>query len=145
MVVNMRISCLCIIILVSVCGCRTLKSVESSIKPLKGCSLHSVKSITLSNQQHIVVTAGRNEPCSIGSYSIRLYGANPKFPFDDFKDGKIRVRDGVIVDVFFNDDVIGNTVAVKFQSAGSSAYNTLDLYKINNNKLIFIRMESLDK
>ena len=56
-----------------------------------------------------VVAEGDFEPRSIGSYSVRIYGANPEFPTDDFLCGTIRSRDGSIEKVMIQDINDGGT------------------------------------
>jgi hypothetical protein len=52
----------------------------------------------------VVVAEGDFEARSIGSYSVRAYGAaNPRFPFDDFIAGTVRPRDGTIDHIGFSD------------------------------------------
>lgn len=55
------------------------------------------QALLLTNGQRVVVAEGEFEPRSVGSYSVRLYGArNADFPYDDFLAGVVLPRDGAI-------------------------------------------------
>ncbi|QLI81770.1 hypothetical protein HZU75_09615 [Chitinibacter fontanus] len=90
------------------------------------------------NHSIIQVAEGDNEPRSIGSYSIRLYGgSNPNFPFDDFLAGQIYPRDGSVERVLNTDadgDGIGEVVVV-MRSAGSGGYLNVDLFSWQHQQL----------
>ncbi|QLG88874.1 hypothetical protein HQ393_11870 [Chitinibacter bivalviorum] len=90
------------------------------------------------NHSVLQVAEGENEPRSIGSYSIRLYGGhNPDFPLDDFITGLIVAREGVVERVFNidgNGDGIGEVVVV-IRSAGSGGYLTFDVFDWQNQQL----------
>lgn len=90
------------------------------------------------NRSVIQVAEGDNEPRSIGSYSIRLYGgSNPDFPLDDFIAGQIYPRDGSIERVLNTDaDGDGNgEVVVVSRSAGSGGYLTMDVFSWQNRQI----------
>ncbi|PVZ68245.1 PliI family lysozyme inhibitor of I-type lysozyme [Pelagibaculum spongiae] len=96
------------------------------------------------NQQRIVIEQGKKEPRGIGSFSIRLYGANPQFPYDDFLDGLIRMRDGSVSNIFIDQQQTSDEViVVEIQSSGSGGYKTQELFKIKNNKIEFIETKDL--
>lgn len=90
------------------------------------------------NRSTIQVAEGDNEPRSMGSYSIRLYGgSNPDFPLDDFITGQIYPRDGT-VERLLNTDADGNgtgEVVVVMRSAGSGGYLSVDLFSWQNRQL----------
>lgn len=93
----------------------------------------------------VVVEKGTDEPASIGSYSLRLYKDN----MDYFVTGVVSKRSGVLEEMWIDDidkngriDVIINT-----RSTGSGGYSIIDIYEMNNNKLIkkeFILPRNLD-
>jgi hypothetical protein len=90
------------------------------------------------NRSTIQVAEGDNEPRSMGSYSIRLYGgSNPNFPLDDFVTGQIYPRDGTIERLLNTDadgDGIGEVLVV-MRSAGSGGYLSVDLFSWQNRQL----------
>ncbi len=87
-----------------------------------------VKKIALPSQQlTAVVSSGALEPCSTGSYAVRLYStANtaPQFDTDDYVAGILHARDGTVVDAFAAD--LGarapHALVVTTRSAGSGGY-----------------------
>ncbi len=86
----------------------------------------------------IVVAEGDYEPCSIGSYSVRLYSAaNPEFPFDDFRGGIVVPRDGVIEKLELED--INNDGLAEFivivQAVGTGSYLSVDAFMLGNNEI----------
>lgn len=90
----------------------------------------------------IVVAEGEQEPRSLGSYSIRLYGgANEDFPMDDFKNGIVRPRDGVIEAIRFaefdGDDT--QEIVVVIRSVGTGAYQSADVFRIDDDELDWIK------
>ena len=96
----------------------------------------------------VVVAEGDFEPRSIGSYSVRLYsGAMPEFPFDDFLDGLVHPRDGVITSVLI-EDVSGDErpdILVVIQSAGSGGDLSAHAYGVEQRALTRIAsVERLD-
>ncbi len=75
---------------------------------------------TLASGAVVVIEESRNEPRSLGSYSIRLYsGANPEFPLDDFRHGLVLVRDGFIEQAQF---LSPNLLIIVIRSAASGNY-----------------------
>ena len=86
----------------------------------------------------VVVAEATREPRSIGSYSVRLYGArNPEFPFDDFIAGAIRTRDGTLHSLTFkdvNDDGHADLI-VSVVSAGSGAYLSADAFSFSSTSI----------
>ena len=98
-----------------------------------------IKQIQLpDNRSTIQVAEGENEPRSIGSYAIRLYGgANPDFPLDDFITGQIYPRDGAVERVLntdLNGDGVGEVVVI-MRSAGSGGYLSADVFSWQNKTL----------
>jgi Periplasmic lysozyme inhibitor of I-type lysozyme len=89
----------------------------------------------------VVVAEGDFEPRSIGSYSVRTYGAaNPRFPFDDFIAGAIRPRNGTIDAVKFSDvDHDGSRdVIVIIRSTGTGAYLSADAFRWRGKQLMLL-------
>jgi hypothetical protein len=90
------------------------------------------------NRSTIQVAEGDNEPRSIGSYSIRLYGgSNPDFPLDDFLVGQVYPRDGA-VERLLNTDADGDgtgEVVVVMRSAGSGGYLNVDVFSWQNKQI----------
>jgi hypothetical protein len=85
----------------------------------------------------IAIAEGDKEPRSMGSYSIRVYGLNLEFPFDDYRDGKITRRDGSIKEILLA-DVTGDEaeeLVVVIQSAGSGGYLSGDAFTVVDGKL----------
>ncbi|EJO56747.1 PliI family lysozyme inhibitor of I-type lysozyme [Burkholderia multivorans] len=87
-----------------------------------------VKKVALpARQQAIVVSSGALEPCSTGSYAVRVYStANtaPGFDTDDYVTGALHARDGTVIDAFVAD--LGarapHALVVTTRSAGSGGY-----------------------
>lgn len=102
-----------------------------------------IKQIQLpDNHSLIQVSEGENEPRSIGSYAIRLYGgANPDFPLDDFISGQILPRDGSVervINTDLNGDGVGEVVVI-MRSAGSGGYLSADVFSWQNKTLKLIQ------
>ena len=90
----------------------------------------------------IIVAEGEQEPRSIGSYSVRLYGgANEDFPLDDFQGGIVRARDGVVEAVRFAefDDDDTQEVVVVIRAAGTGGYQSADVFRIDDDALSWIK------
>jgi hypothetical protein len=82
----------------------------------------------------IVVTEGRLEPRSIGSYAVRVYGppANPRAKYDGFIAGIVRRRDGAVSKLVFS-DVDGDArpdIVVIVRSAGTGGYVSADAFRV---------------
>ncbi|MGU7780663.1 PliI family lysozyme inhibitor of I-type lysozyme [Burkholderia sp. PU8-34] len=98
----------------------------SSAQAADDCSF--VKKIELpSRQQTVVVSSGSLEPCSTGSYAVRIYSTAhtaPGFDTDDYVTGALHARDGIVADAFTAD--LGarapQAVVVTTRSAGSGGY-----------------------
>ncbi len=93
------------------------------------------KTVSLSDRYLAVVAEAPFEPRSIGSYSVRLYHiGNPEFPYDDFRNGVITLRDGSLESVTLHDaDQDGmKEIAVHIITAGSGNFLSVDHYKIRN-------------
>jgi len=90
-----------------------------------------VQQIALPDGRVAVVAEGDMEPRSVGSYSVRIYGArNPNFPFDDFQGGIIRSRNGVIEKVELADVDSNGTLEliVIVRSVGTGGYLSADAF-----------------
>ncbi|AZQ51254.1 hypothetical protein D5R55_09685 [Burkholderia cenocepacia] len=87
-----------------------------------------VKKVELpSRQQVAVVSSGALEPCSTGSYAVRVYStahAAPGFDTDDYLTGTLHARDGTVADAYTAD--LGarapQALVVTTRSAGSGGY-----------------------
>ncbi|MGY3857098.1 PliI family lysozyme inhibitor of I-type lysozyme [Aeromonas intestinalis] len=92
------------------------------------------KQLTLPAGQVLIVSEGRGEPASTGSYDVRLYsGANPEFPLDQFIDGKVLPRDGSIKELKLldlNGDKQPELIVI-VESAGTGGYISADAFTIN--------------
>jgi len=80
-----------------------------------------------SRQLTAVVSSGALEPCSTGSYAVRVYStahAAPGFDTDDYVTGVLHARDGTVADAFTAD--LGarapQALVVTTRSAGSGGY-----------------------
>jgi hypothetical protein len=87
-----------------------------------------------------VVAEGDFEPRSIGSYSVRIYGANPEFPIDDFLCGTIRSRDGSIEKIMIQDlNGDGNEeIIIIIRSVGTGGYLSADAFQYQSKQLKLI-------
>lgn len=98
---------------------------------------------------NVTVTEGPLEPRSIGSYALRFYVPyEPKWPFDNYVDGDVRIRDGSIEKLLFEDlngdDVMD--VIVTIRSAGSGSYLSADGFLLNKDGVKFVKsVEELAK
>ena len=94
----------------------------------------------LSSGLTAVVAEGDFEPRSIGSYSVRFYGANPEFPTDDFLHGTIRSRDGFIEEVSIQDMNGDGTeeIIVIIRSVGTGGYLSADAFQYGSKQLTLI-------
>ncbi|CAM2176213.1 PliI/PliC-like inhibitor of I-type lysozyme [Burkholderia cepacia] len=86
-----------------------------------------VKKVELpSRQQVAVVSSGALEPCSTGSYAVRVYSTAHAagFDTDDYVTGALHARDGTVTDAFTAD--LGarapQALVVTTRSAGSGGY-----------------------
>ena len=97
-----------------------------------------VKSVSCPACQVIIVAEGELEPRSIGSYSIRLYGAPSNgMPADDFLHGLIRPRNGTIRAILFA-DLDGDDqkeAIVTHRNVGTGSFLSADAFKITGEKL----------
>ena len=87
-----------------------------------------------------VIAEGDLEPRSIGSYSVRIYGANPEYPTDDFLSGTIRLRDGSIEKVVIQ-DINGDgaeEIIIIIRSAGTGGYISADAFQYKSKQLKLI-------
>ncbi|SEU36016.1 lysozyme inhibitor of I-type lysozyme [Burkholderia cepacia] len=87
-----------------------------------------VKKVGLpSRQQVAVVSSGALEPCSAGSYAVRVYStvhAAAGFDTDDYVTGALHARDGTVTDAFTADlgERAQQALVVTTRSAGSGGY-----------------------
>jgi len=101
---------------------------------------HYVSQHQLSVGQTVVVAEGDFEPRSIGSYSVRIYGANPEFPTDEFLFGTIQPRDGFVEEVIIQDingDSTENIIVI-IRSAGTGGYLSADAFQYRFKQLELI-------
>lgn len=97
----------------------------------------------------VTVTEGPLEPRSIGSYALRFYVPHePKWSFDNYVDGDVRVRDGTIERLLFedlNNDQEKDLIVV-MRSAGSGGYQNADGYLLDKDGITFVKsVEGLTK
>jgi len=89
----------------------------------------------------VIVSESDQEPRSIGSFSIRVYGgANPDFPFDDYQAGGIFSRDGVIESIHIldvNSDDLDDLVVVQ-RAVGSGGYRSADAFSVGQTQIVRI-------
>lgn len=99
-----------------------------------------VKQHKFSTGLTVVVAEGDFEPRSIGSYSLRIYNANPEYPTDDYLSGTIRSRDGSIEKVKIQDlDKDGTEeIIIIIRSAGSGGYLSADAFNYQSKKFNLI-------
>ncbi|MFJ7565747.1 PliI family lysozyme inhibitor of I-type lysozyme [Herminiimonas sp. NPDC097707] len=86
----------------------------------------------------VVVSEGRMEPRSAGSYSLHLYAKNdPAYPYDRFIAGLVRPRNGTVQEIKFA-DVNGDKkpdIIVLTRYTGSGAFVTVDAFRFNKQSL----------
>ena len=89
----------------------------------------------------ITASEGPREPASIGSYALRLYVPfDAEWPFDNYVDGEVRVRDGSLEQVLFSDlnnDKIMDVIVVA-RSAGSGGYLRVDGFLLQAEDISFL-------
>ena len=126
--------------ILSLSGCYALQSEQQLQSSKLSCSHTALLESKLADGRRVTVIKGKMEPESIGSYSIRLYAANPDFPYDDFVWGAVHERDGVLVNIKPIKTKQGQSkVMVIMRSAGSGGYFITDVYQISDDKLKFIQ------
>jgi len=84
-----------------------------------------------------VIAEGDYEPRSIGSYSVRIYGVNPKYSTDNFLCGIIKARDGNIEKISAR-DINGDgkeEIIVVIRCVGSGSYLSADAFNYQHKKL----------
>lgn len=93
--------------------------------------------VTLETGQRLVVEESSLEPRSVGSFSVRLYsGANPKFPYDDFRRGLLLKRDGVVQSVRVLPPQDGHArVLITVRSVGSGSHASYHLLTISGDRI----------
>lgn len=108
-----------------------------------------VKQLALPDGRVALVAEGDLEPRSIGSYSVRLYGAhNPDFPFDDFQGGVIHKRNGTVEDVKLADVDSNSTIelVVVIRSVGTGGYLSADAFNLVGQEPVLVAsVQDLDK
>jgi hypothetical protein len=94
--------------------------------------------VALPDGRTVVVAEGDQEPRSIGSYAIRLYGAgSPAFATDRFIAGMVGPRNGSLERLVVEDlDRDGRPeVVVIMRSAGTGGYLSADAYSFASNRM----------
>ena len=102
----------------------------------------------LSTGETAVIAEGDFEPRSMGSYSIRIYSANPDFPTDVFLCGTIRSRDGSIEKVMIQDINGDKTeeIVVIIRSVGTGEYLSADAFLYQSKQLkVIANVSNLEK
>lgn len=93
---------------------------------------------TMPQGMAVVVSEGRLEPRSAGSYSLHLYAKNdPAYPYDRFIAGLVRPRNGTVEEIRFA-DVNGDKkpdIIVLTRYTGSGAFVTIDAFRFNKQSL----------
>lgn len=109
-------------------------SVVNAVRAESGL-FHEV--ITLDTGQRLVVEESSLEPRSIGSFSVRLYsGANPKFPYDDFRRGLLLKRDGILESVRVLPPQDGHArVLITVRSVGSGSHASYHLLTLSGDRI----------
>ncbi len=100
-----------------------------------------IETIRLPAGQKAVVAEGDYEPRSLGSYSVRLYGASPGAPFDNFLDGTIRRRpNGSIekVELADIDGRPGKEIVVVFRCVGSGSFLSAEAFAFDTKRPNFL-------
>ncbi len=103
----------------------------------------SVRTIAVSvpgTDWRITASEGPREPASIGSYALRLYVPfDPEWPFDNYVGGEVRMRDGSLEQVLFDDLNEDKTmdVLVVQRSAGSGGYLRVDGFLLQKDGIVF--------
>jgi len=105
-----------------------------------------IKTVELPQGGRVVVAEGDFEPRSLGSYSVRLYGAdNREFPFDDYMDGIVKRRPDGFIEQVMTKDIDGDgkaEVIVGFRCVGTGSYVSAEAFGIAGRKLM--RVASLE-
>ncbi len=94
--------------------------------------------IIMPSGQVVLVTEGKGEPRSIGSYSIHLYAGNTQeYPFDDFLAGIVRARDGAVEKILTREGhrTGGQELIVIMRSAGTGSYLSADAFAVLGNAI----------
>lgn len=94
--------------------------------------------VVLPDGRTVVVAEGDQEPRSIGSYAIRLYGAGaPAFATDRFIAGMVGPRNGSLERLVVEDlDRDGRPeVVVIMRGAGTGAFLSADAYSFASNRM----------
>jgi hypothetical protein len=93
---------------------------------------------TLRSNIVVVLSEGRLEPRSVGSYSLRVYEVlTPQFPYDNFITGVIESREGS-VEALKGLDITGDgncELVVITRSAGSGSYASAIAYQYDGSNL----------
>lgn len=109
-------------------------SVVNAVRAESGL-FHEV--VTLDSGQILVIEESSLEPRSIGSFSVRLYsGANPKFPYDDYRRGLLLKRDGVLQSARTLPPQDGHArVLITVRSVGSGSHPSYHLLTISGDRI----------
>ncbi len=99
----------------------------------------TVQVMSLPGGQTVVIAEGDREARSVGSYSVRLYAANPDQPGDVtfYLDGSLRPRDGTLQRALTAPLLKGkpDMLVVLLRSAGSGGYLSADAFEIAKDRL----------
>ena len=102
---------------------------------------NQLQAVSLPSGEHVVVSQPPMEPCSIGSYALRVYRpAAPEFPYDSFVGGLIRARDGTVAHLTTHDiDGDGSEeIIVIIRNAGSGGYLSADAIRYQGKQLTLL-------
>lgn len=98
-----------------------------------------IKVVSLPQGGRVVVAEGDYEPRSLGSYSVRFYGAdNPEFPFDDYRDGIVKRRPDGFIEKVQTKDIDGDgraEVIVIFRCVGTGCFVSAEAFGVAGRKL----------
>jgi PliI/PliC-like inhibitor of I-type lysozyme len=93
----------------------------------------------------IRVEYGRDELCSMGSYTLRIYDV--KVTFDSFITGFLATRDGSIEDVFVTDINMNKKpdIIIWFMCIGSGKYGNIKCFEFDGQNLTELILPELSK
>ncbi len=97
-----------------------------------------IQKVTLPQGGLVVVAEGDFEPRGLGSYSIRLYGAdNPEAPFDDFRGGMTRTRPGGFIEKVLLKDLDGDGTAEVVVLFRAMTTHSAEAFRVSEKRLGF--------
>ncbi len=98
-----------------------------------------IQKVTLPQGGLVVVAEGDFEPRSLGSYSIRLYGAdNPESPFDDFRSGLTRARPGGFIEKVLLKDLDGDGAVEVVVLFRGMATRSAEAFRVAERRMGFV-------